>query len=320
LPLIGILGQKNDAHVLSLSSELESRGATVLIVDFYNFPRFNLLTLNRDMCYDDIHVLQPLPLNDLDLLFVRSFSTRMPRALRNQEKCEAQSAETVAVHALKSSFIRIMEERIPVINSFPAMLFHRLKPYQYFLLDRNGIPVPGTMVTRNPIAARRFIAAHEGRVVVKPLAGGAEVVMAEGMLRETGMESPWKRPFMFQQYVAGRSLRAYTLGGQVSSMGVVRSDEKRVDWRAGPVQVERVEPEEALKLQIAKAVKLLGLSFCSIDIEHDDSDGKYYLLDFNPGALFTGWERLTGINMAARIAEYLLRVVKNRGEMWCTGI
>ena len=114
--------------------------------------------------------------------------------------------------------------------------------------------------------------------------------MVEGMLRETGMESPWKRPFMFQQYVAGRSLRAYTLGGQVSSMGVVRSDEKRVDWRAGPVQVERVEPEEALKLQIAKAVKLLGLSFCSIDIEHDDSDGKYYLLDFNPGALFTGWE------------------------------
>jgi glutathione synthase/RimK-type ligase-like ATP-grasp enzyme len=103
-------------------------------------------------------------------------------------------------------------------------------------------------------------------------------------------------------------------------MGIIHSDGKRVDWRAGPVQVERVEPEKALKLQIAKAVKLLGLSFCSIDIEHDDSDGKYHFLDFNPGALFTGWERLAGVNMAARIAEYVLQVVKNRGDMWCAGI
>ena len=65
-----------------------------------------------------------------------------------------------------------------------------------------------------------------------------------------------------------------------------------------------------------RAVRLLQLAYCAVDIEYDRKTGKYYFLDFNPGGLFAGWSRTMGINMAAQIAEYLIEVVKNDGVIW----
>ena len=65
-----------------------------------------------------------------------------------------------------------------------------------------------------------------------------------------------------------------------------------------------------------RAVRLLQLAYCAVDIEYDNRTGKYYFLDFNPSGLFSGWSNLIDINMAAQIAEYLIEVVQDDGIIW----
>jgi glutathione synthase/RimK-type ligase-like ATP-grasp enzyme len=209
-----------------------------------------------------------------------------------------------------------MAERIPVINDLWSSMFHRLKAYQYYLLHSNGISVPKTLVTNNLHKIRRFITDMDHRVIAKPNTSAAEVLMADNDFFEQNQHILKSRPFIFQQYVNGRSFRAYLLGGRIISMGEIHYDRRFVDWRERTNRIVTYKPEEPLKRQIEKAVRILGLAYCAVDIEYDDYTRKYYLLDFNPSALFTGWSRLVKMNMAGSIAEYLIEVLKRDGNIW----
>ncbi|MBD3315936.1 MAG: hypothetical protein GF344_09130, partial [Chitinivibrionales bacterium] len=73
MPTIGIVGNKTDLHVTSVVHELEKRSCEAKVIDFHNFPHFNLLTLDKEPVYDDIHYPHAFALRDIDLLFIRNF-------------------------------------------------------------------------------------------------------------------------------------------------------------------------------------------------------------------------------------------------------
>ena len=195
-------------------------------------------------------------------------------------------------------------------------MFHRLKAYQYYLLHSKEIGVPRTLVTNNLHEIHQFIANLDCRVIAKPNTSAAEVLMADTGFFEQNQHILKSRPFIFQQYVNGRSFRAYLLGARIISMGEIHYDRRFVDWRERTDKIIPYNPEEPIRRQIEKAVRILSLAYCAVDIEYDDYTRKHYLLDFNPSALFTGWSRLVNMNMAEIIAEYLIGVLKRDGNIW----
>lgn len=60
-----------------------------------------------------------------------------------------------------------------------------------------------------------------------------------------------------------------------------------------------------------KASKVTRTEIAGVDIMISEKDGKPYILEVNPGPQFTGFEKYTGINAAARIVEYFKALYNN---------
>jgi glutathione synthase/RimK-type ligase-like ATP-grasp enzyme len=316
MPRIGIIGFKTDSHVRRLAREIAKRGAEAATIDFLNFPRFNLLSIDGISTYDDIHVEQPIELSTIDLLFIRNFANPFPSHNDDRPRFIQLGKRAASALSAQYNLVRMLERRIPVINTLQAMLYHRLKCFQYFVLAKTGLSVPHSLYSNNVEEAKEFASRFPNGAIVKPGTGGAEVIMADRTFFESTQSILKVRPFLFQQYVKGRSLRAYCLGGEVLSIGEIHYDKKYVDWREKNSRIEAVEADENLITQLAKATNILNLPFCSIDIEYDAYTRKYYLLDFSPAPLFLGWSRSTNTDIAGEVAEYLLGVIDNGAILW----
>ena len=149
MPTIGIIGFKTDPHVQLLVKEIERQRARAVIVDFYNFPRFNLLSIDEAASYDDIHIDETVRFPSIDLLFLRNFAYPFPANASNRLRFIEHSAGVRNNLVLQYSVVRMLEDRIPVINNLDSTLLHRLKSYQHFLLNAHGISVPQTLSTNN---------------------------------------------------------------------------------------------------------------------------------------------------------------------------
>ena len=318
---VGIFGRKVDRQVTDLRDALAARGARPVVVDFHNFPRFNLATLGQHVCtYDDLNLPDAAVLTDLDLVHLRGACLADLSADATPKEL---SASTITRHyrrqvsrlSAQLGLARRLARRVPVLNPPHAFLHHRQKAHQYALLARKGVAVPATLVTSDARRARSFAEALPGGAVAKPLAGGAEVVMADEAFFESHAGGMERRPYIFQQYVKGRSLRAYLLGGRVVSMGELSYDRAQVDWREHVQQVLPYSPSAELAAVMKRATRLLDMPCCGMDLEHDELTGELYLLDFNPSALYASWGRMTGTDMAGLLADYLLQVA-SRGQIW----
>ena len=316
MPTIGIIGFKTDSHVQLLKTEIEQRGQTALIIDFFNYPRFNLLSLDQAASYDDIHVDAPIRLSSIDVLFIRNFGYSYPSGKGGRMGLIEESTALRDNLTFQYSAVRMMANRVPVINRLDSSLYHRLKSYQFFLLHRQGVSVPQTLSTNDIEEIEAFLRRCPRGAVVKPATSGAEVVMADREFLARNRDILKARPFLFQQYVKGTSLRAYTLGGEIVSIAEIKHDQSAVDWREKETGIEPWTAEEALKQEIARAVRILGLAFCSVDIEYDAYTGKYYLLDFSPAPLYSGWSSVTNTDITAMVVEYLLRVIDHGDTIW----
>lgn len=317
-PHIGILGRRRDAEVQALEAALTQRGCPVTVVDFSGFPHLNLATLGERLFFDDVMRAGVIPLDRFDLWVLRSVcfdgptDDRVSGAQSLRELCRRQVAGLVVQHALVARLGR----QVPVVNPARSFRFHREKAYQHALLRRHGIATPRAMITRDPARARAFVDQLDGRAVAKPLTSAAEVVMAdEAFFAEAG-ERIRRRPFMFQQYVTGRALRVYLLGGAVVSASEIHYDRRFVDWRERTERLTPYELEADTAVELGRLARLLELPYCGLDVEWDERTAQHYVLDVNPAALFVGYGRLAGCDMAGLIARYLLQVIDRGGDPW----
>jgi hypothetical protein len=79
-----------------------------------------------------------------------------------------------------------------------------------------------------------------------------------------------------------------------------------------------MRPSDALAQQVAKAVRLLDLPCCGVDIEHDEATDRDYLLDFNPAAMFVAWSKRIGDDVPGEIARYLVACARSGEVCWST--
>ncbi len=186
------------------------------------------------------------------------------------------------------------------------------KPRQLALAARLGLPIPETLVTNDPAAARAFVAARpDGATIHKNVTG------APALLRHTALARPGDRalfasvrhlPLMFQERVPGTDLRVTAVGDELFAAEIdagkdpidVRANLPRARMRPVPLQ-----PGVAAKLH--HLVRTLGLTYAALDLRRR-ADGEHVFLEVNPSGEWLYVERRTGQPITRAVAAVLASV------------
>lgn len=201
---------------------------------------------------------------------------------------------------------------------------------------RHGFDVPRTLVTINPVAARRFFEACSQRVVYKvlsdPYLGATKFaeeypdLQPEEVVTHTTLVTPPNAdlldavhlvPCMFQEYVPKTAEYRVTVIGDELFIAEIRSQEQPetvVDWRSfqdAPSITRGVLPEEVAQRCLA-FVKSYGLNYSAIDLILTP-DRRYVFLENNPNGQFTFVEALVPeLEMSRALAERLISGANRR--------
>ena len=216
------------------------------------------------------------------------------------------------------------------VNNLERQRASENKQRQLRLATRAGLRVPRTLVTNDPIAARRFFAETDGQTVAK-LLRPLEVSMNSNnafvyttRVREedlAGAETLRHSPMVFQElipkayelriaYVAGESF-----AGALDATGTSRG---HTDWRrAAPEECrwQKAQLPTEVTSSLRRLMSELGLVFGAIDLICTPA-GEHVFLEVNPGGEWGMLERDLGLPIADAIAAALLRQKLYRSLTW----
>ena len=199
------------------------------------------------------------------------------------------------------------------------------KMLTFLALADHGIPMPKTLPgllcyrperSVLPAAVARVEQEFGYPLVVKESYGslgrGDYLVHDRGELLSV-MEQVRMKPHLFQEFIresAGRDLRVIVVGDEALG-GMVRISGG--DFRSNLARGGHSEPypvdEETAALAV-RIAKILKLDYCGIDFLFG-KDG-LTVCEVNSNAFFMGFEHTTGINVAKKYAEHILRTLDAR--------
>lgn len=188
-----------------------------------------------------------------------------------------------------------------------------------FLLQRAGLPVPPTLMTRSRLQAlawaeREFSLGHT--VVSKPLFGA----QGEGLRWHLEIGSlerlvPVGGVFYLQRYVGSlpaRDVRILVVGGRaVAAMVRVAAPG---EWRANVAQGARCQPAPItplLRRLAERAVAALEMAYGGVDLIFD-AEGKPWLLEVNGIPAWKGLQSVTPIDLTALLVDHFLERLERR--------
>ena len=156
-------------------------------------------------------------------------------------------------------------------------------------------------------------------VVVKESFGsmGKGVHKADNMSELTALMQRLKTvPHIYQRYIDGRvgqDVRVIVIGGKAEA-AMLRSNKN--DFRSNIAlggKGEKIELKDAFFAdfisEAERAARVLGMDYCGVDILFG-KNGEPVICEVNSNAFFEGIEAATGVNVAAKYAEYILNTLK----------
>ena len=192
------------------------------------------------------------------------------------------------------------------------------KPLQLREAKALGFTVPATVFTGDPSAARAFLAAAKGPVVVKTIdsprldePGEPQIVFTRVVTADEVDDTLRYAPGIFQRLVEKEyDLRVTVVGDEVFATRIdsQRSAESRVDWRAtrydSSAHIRWTLPVD-VHARCAALTHKFGLAYAAIDL-CVDAAGVHHFLELNPNGEW-GWNQThVGYPIAARIVKELL--------------
>ena len=315
-PLIGLAGRVGDSEAAALAAALLERGAEPVPMELPLFPRQRTIHDAAEGAVIGGHEMV-----GLGAVFLRTtgYSSALPDSEAPALAPEAWAKLYPAVAAMpadqgesfrfKYALLEILGARIPVINPPRGQEVHRVKVWQVLSLARAGLPVPPTLATNDPDAARTFVAAHGGpdQVVAKPLAG----IYKTALLVNLDLDAMLARgPVILQRYIQGDTIRTYIVNGRLVGAGRILHSGRSVDSSVEQQGVERVDLPAEVVAQGWAAARHLGLAWTGMDFQRDARTGRCYVLECNASAMFASFSRQTGVDVPGALAELLLRLAR----------
>ncbi len=175
-----------------------------------------------------------------------------------------------------------------------------------------GLRLPRTIITNNPVDARKFIAKINGPVIFKRTgfsSGSFSKTNIFSSETDDHLESIVSAPTTFQEYIEGGfDIRVTYIDGKlfaaaIDSQASQTPEDCRFDYSVS-------YKESVLPSSIQRALKQLMLNlklvFGAIDLRVG-SNGKYYFLEVNPSGQFAYVELKTGLPLMSSLASALCR-------------
>lgn len=246
-------------------------------------------------------------INGLRSVWVRRPGTAAARAAEPSGWLTEESSQAL-YGMLRSSGARWM-------NHPDASRRARHKPWQLRHAQRCGLPVPATLITTFPQAAREFSARYPD-LVVKPVSGAhpqdpPRAVPTSRVTPDTDFSAVAFGPTLLQRRVAKRAdIRLTVVGERMLAARKTTAEDDEVDVRfvspASPWRPTDVPPRvaEAVRAYMRDA----ELAYGAFDFA-EDADGTWWFLECNQSGQFGFVEVETGQPIARSIAEWLARPV-----------
>ncbi|WP_320779966.1 ATP-grasp ribosomal peptide maturase [Streptomyces sp. CRN 30] len=190
----------------------------------------------------------------------------------------------------------------------------RHKPWQLRLAQSCGLPVPATLITTFPRAAREFAQRYPD-LVVKPVSGAhpqdpPRAVPTSRVSPETDFSAVAFGPTLLQRRVPKRAdIRLTVVGDRLlaarkASAAGADPDEVDVRFAASAEPWRPVEVAPRVAEAVLSYVGEAGLAYGAFDFA-EDGDGTWWFLECNQSGQFGFIEVETGQPVARSIAEWL---------------
>ena len=217
---------------------------------------------------------------------------------------------------------RLEQNGIKLFNNSRAIYLCDNKISMYQELAKNNIRIPRTFIAPKTFEGLNYsnrefvkeVAKEVGwPIVIKEAYGsfGEQVYLANDMDEANAViDRIGYKDFLLQEFITsskGRDIRINVVGDQaVASMLRVNKEDFRSNISNGGTGTTYT-PGDVYKDIAIKTVKALGLDFAGVDVMFGD-DGPI-ICEVNSNPQFASTLKVTGINLADYIAEYILRQV-----------
>jgi RimK family alpha-L-glutamate ligase len=201
---------------------------------------------------------------------------------------------------------------VTVINTHDAIVRSRDKLLAHQLLAAAQVPFPRTVLARQPADVAKMARLVGGPPVILKLISGTHgkgVMLGRDLEAiEAALETVWalNETLLIQEYIAerpGTDIRVIVVGGR--ALGAMRRSATLGRFRANVHQgaaVEAIEMDARMEWLALRASEAMGLDIAGVDLV-EGKDG-YSVIEVNSGPGFEGFEKATGVNVAAEMLRY----------------
>jgi len=200
------------------------------------------------------------------------------------------------------------------ISSPRATEFASNKINQLAAAHKCGFRVPDTLISQFPEEVSQFNDRHNGRIIIKPVAGTPGPLLFTQFIRQEHLaatESIKACPTIYQEFIPGTRHIRLNCFGQKSFAGLIESE--NLDWRPNlNVPITRWTVPDKLHKQIRQVLDLLGLEMGIVDLK-ESSQGELVWLEVNPQGQFLFLEGLTREPLTELFADFLCESLNNCG-------
>ena len=184
-------------------------------------------------------------------------------------------------------------------------------------LARNSIPVPETYMTGSKASASKIISKQKLPIIMKLLSGfgGQGVIFldsreAANTVAET--MKTLKQEVLIEEFVPnpGEDIRGIVAGEEViaSYKRIAAKGEKKANIYAGG-RAEAFKLTEEMTELVLKSAKAMKIKIGAVDMIQSEKGGLFVTeVNINPG--IGGIEKVTNLNVAQRIVEYIKTQIK----------
>ena len=317
-----IIAPQRDEHAVAVKSHLERMGNEADVLDTSLFPEAARLAMQYGCCNNQRSLRLEVQGRVLELERYGSVWWRRPQPPRLSEQMLRQSHRAFAVNEIYEAMTGLWQTmHASWINDPVRDQIAGRKAYQLKVAQEVGLRIPATVITNDPVEARRFVDARGYReIVYKSFSSTEEEWRETRLLREEEMhllDHVQHAPVIFQHYVEARyDLRITAVGERLFPAAIhSQQTEYKVDSRIdiGSAKVEGVEIPDEVEERLLELKRRLGLVFGAIDMRLTPG-GDYVFLEINPAGQFMYIEAATGLPIAKAMAEELHRMDGKAGE------
>lgn len=297
--LAGIFGHNKDIHVYTLKRRLENRGCKTFVLNMAYDD--SIITIHKtEINQHDLAQFDAFYVRQIPFFLMKELKKTMPKNtwIHYYEKYQKEADICEFRTTLFSTIINIVSNQTLTINPFETMFYQQLKPFQFYLLKKNNIPIPDYYVTND----EQFLQ-NTDNMVTKPLCSYSKV---EQKTKQQIKKILPQRAIIQQNLVKGKSIRASLLEDRF--VGAIEIIHKSIDSRVGNIKYIKIDlPEHVIEI-LFKCLKILKYRYSEIDFVLDNEN--VHILDCNPSAGFMVLEKDAGIQTSSAIADYIIRHIR----------